>query len=201
MWMKLEIIQRTLLWLAGVALPATPVLQHRLKFALRAIIFAVSGALILSGLVITALYAAFGAMVSQGTNPLLAFGLLAAFALVLGGSLILLAMRDISNVAHIKDDLTLFPKASSPAASDPLKAMAEQIASLKSASHKGGTGVRDIASAFVDGLMNGSPQTATTRSHTPVATADVEIKATHRGNGLGELHIERHPHQEEQPFL
>ena len=193
------------MWLAGMALPATPLLQHRLQYAIRAVACAVGAGVMLSAVVVAFLFAMYAYMVSIGINPVLAFLLPAVIGIATGATLLFFALRQVNAAAHLKDDLSLFPQTSrSPA--DPLKDIAERLAAGILPLSGKSSGIRDIAGAFMDGLMNGHPappkQERPTGMPEPKQAMDgnTEIRMKH-GKGGTEFHIEKHGSLEEHPFL
>lgn len=128
--------QRLAWWLAGLALPEKPILAHRLREAIWAILYAVTAGVLLSGVVLACIGGVYTLLLEQGTRPLTAFLGLAFLTALLAGGLLYRANLLITLSANLKEDVSLFSK-------EPTK--------------QSGKGFSSLASAFLEGLMQSPP--------------------------------------------
>jgi hypothetical protein len=137
------ILLRLAWWLAGLALPEKPVLAHRLREALWAILYAVAAGVLISGVMLACIGGVYLLLLEQGTRPLTAFFGLAFLTSLLAGGLLFRANLLITLSANLKEDVSLFSKDA--------KGRPE------------GHGFSSLASAFLEGLMQPPPPQETIR--------------------------------------
>ena len=124
--------QRLLWWLAGQALPARPVLAHRIRQATWGVLCAVTAGVLFGALILAVVAGAYVLMISEGISPFSAFLGLFGVVLVVGCLFLLRAQQYAVASASCKDDLRLFPR--------------ESAGQMEA-------GLSGMVAAFMDGLM------------------------------------------------